>query len=135
MFRGILSVTAVFLVGLCVISAEMPQAVAKDDAKAAGEKPKAKAKANGKAKARPAAKQHEARLPALYRDVVTEQQRPEVAALLAKYNGKLAKLKAEIKSLTAERDQALESLLSGDQKAKLAQLKAEAKTKRAKPAK
>ncbi len=132
MFRGILSVSVMLLMGLGVVSSNLVQAAAKEDAKAASEKakPKAKAKARPNAKAKKAANK-ETRLPGFYREVLTDEQRPQVADVFAKYNGKLARLKAEIKSLTAERDQAVEALLSDSQKARLAQLKADAKSKRA----
>lgn len=136
MFRGLLWVTAMLLIGVGVGSANLTQAIAKESAKPAGEKPKAKAveKAKGKAKAKPAAVRKEARLPRFYHEVVTPEQRDAAARIFAKYNNKLAKLKADIKSANDEREQALNSLLSDSQKAKLAQLKADARKKGAKSA-
>ena len=127
MLSRILSVSAMFLIVSAVISADVARAAAKEDARAASEKPKAKSNA------KPVAKKAETRLPAHYGEVVTEDQRKEVASVYAKYNAKLAKLKAEIKSVTAERDTAIEAMLSAEQKVKLAQLKSGAKEKRPKP--
>jgi hypothetical protein len=132
MLSRILAVSVMSVIGSGFLSADYARAAAKDakeDAKAASEKPKSKPKAKS------VARKGEARLtlPAHYRDVVTEDQRKEVATVFAKYNTKLAKLKAEIKSLTTERDQALEALLSKEQKEKLAQIKGAAKNRRAKP--
>ena len=81
-----------------------------------------------------AAKKEPLRLPPHYGDVINEDQRDKIAAAFAKYNTKLAKLKAEIKTLSAERDKALEDLLTADQRTKLAKLKEDAKAKRAKTA-
>jgi hypothetical protein len=125
MLSRFLSVSVMFLIVLGGVSADFARAAAKEDAKLASEKPKLKAK--------PGAKKIETRLPPHYGDVVTEDQRKEVAGVFAKYNAKLAKLKAEIKSLTAERDTAMEAMLSAEQKEKLTQLRSSAKEKRPKP--
>lgn len=74
------------------------------------------------------------RLPPYYGEVITEDQREKIAAAYAKFNAKIAKLKEDIKSTTAERDQALEALLTDEQKARLAKLRDDAKAKRAKTA-
>ena len=96
--------------------------------KPAAEKPK-------KAKPEKSAKKPAGQLPPYFSGVIDEDQRDKVVSTYAKFNTKLTKLKDEIKTLTADRDKALEDLLTDEQKAKLAQLKADAKAKRAKTAK
>ena len=96
-----------------------------------GKTPETKVKTDKKTVA---AKKDRLRLPPHYGDVINEDQRDKIAGAFAKYNSKLGKLKDEIKTITAERDKALEDLLTADQRAKLAKLKEDAKTKRAKTA-
>jgi len=100
---------------------------------AAAKKPdkKAQKQAGKKADKKAAgAKQASPRLPRHYGDVVTEDQRERIATAFAKYNAKLAKLRSEIKAMTAERDQTIEGMLTAEQKSKLAKLKADAQAKR-----
>jgi len=66
---------------------------------------------------------------------VNEDQRDKIATVYAKFNTKLAKLKAQIEEVTAERDNEIEQLLTAEQKEKLAKIKEEAKAKRLSTAK
>lgn len=95
----------------------------------AADKEAAPAKAKKKADAKKAL-----RLPPYYADVINEDQREKVASAYTKFNTKIAKLKEEIKAVTAERDLTLEAMLTDEQKATLTKLKEDAKSKRAKTA-
>lgn len=70
------------------------------------------------------------RLPAFYKDLVTEQQRIEIYTIQQKFNDDISKLAAQIKSLQAARDAEVETVLSDEQKAKLAKIREEAAAKR-----
>jgi len=80
------------------------------------------------------AKKPAMRLPVYYTSIVTEEQREKIATAYAKYNAKLAKLRAEIEEITTERDAAMEEMLTPSQRTKVAELKEEAKAKRQKTA-
>ncbi len=71
------------------------------------------------------------RLPAYYKDVVTEAQRENIYKIQEKYNGKISILADEIKTLQAARNAEIEALLSTEQKTKLDAVKAAAAKKRA----
>ena len=89
------------------------------DAKKADPKAKAGAKEKGKG-----------RLPAYYKDVVSEEQRDQIYAIQAKYVKQLEDLQGQIDSLKAKQNEEIENLLSPEQKEKLAKVKAEADTKK-----
>lgn len=89
------------------------------DAKKADPKAKAGAKEKGKG-----------RLPAYYKDVVTEEQRDKIYTIQAKYAKQLEDLQSQIDAARSKLNDEIEGLLSADQKEKLAKLKAEAETKK-----
>src|SRR5690606_32058376 len=70
------------------------------------------------------------RLPAHYAQVLDDAQRDEVARSYAKFNTRLAKLRAEIQTLTAERDAAMAAFLTEAQQKRLAELKEAAAARR-----
>jgi hypothetical protein len=80
------------------------------------------------------AKKPAMRLPMYYTSVVTEEQHGKIATAYAKYNAKLAKLRAEIEEVTTERNAAMEEMLTPSQRTKVAELREEAKAKREKTA-
>jgi len=83
--------------------------------------PKAKAGAKDKAKGR---------LPAYYKDVVTDEQRDQIYAIQAKYVKQLEDLQSQIDGLKAKQNDEIEGLLSAEQKGKLAKVKEEAEAKK-----
>ncbi|MFN0017909.1 MAG: hypothetical protein ACKVP0_06590 [Pirellulaceae bacterium] len=83
--------------------------------------PKAKAGAKDKAKGR---------LPAYYKDVVTDEQRDQIYAIQAKYVKQLEDLQSQIDGLKAKQTEEIEKLLSTEQKEKLAKVKEEAEAKK-----
>lgn len=82
-----------------------------------------KAKAGAKAKAK-------GRLPAYYKDVVTEEQRDQIYAIQAKYVKQLEDLQSQIDAVKAKQSDEIEGLLSAEQKEKLAKVKTEADAKK-----
>jgi len=83
--------------------------------------PKAKAGAKEKPKGR---------LPAYYKDVVTDEQREQIYAVQAKYAKQLEDLQSQIDGVKAKQNEEIEGLLSAEQKEKLAKVKAEADAKK-----
>ena len=124
----LMSLTVLFTIGIANLEGAEGKAKAAKAAAAKADKPAARKTANARNK------KTSTRLPPYYSEVIDEVDREKFAGLYAKYSGKLAKLKEEVKTLTAERDAALEELLSAEQKAKLAKLKEDAKAKRARTA-
>jgi hypothetical protein len=98
--------------------------------KPAVEKP-APAKPAGKTAA--AANKPKGRLPAYFKDIVDEKQRDKIYAVQADYNAKIDALEEQIKTLTDQRDAAIENVLSPEQKEKLKKAKEEAASKKKKP--
>lgn len=90
------------------------------DAKKADSKAKAGAKAKSKG-----------RLPAYYKDVVTEEQREKIYAIHTKYVKQLEDLRSQLDAVRAKQNDEIEGLLSAEQKEKLAKVKT-AKKKSAK---
>jgi hypothetical protein len=88
----------------------------------AQQKPSKEAKPSLKAKGR---------LPAYYKDVVTQSQKESIYKIQSSYGDQITKLAEEMKALTEKRDAEIEALLSAEQKAKVATLKAEAAKKKA----
>ena len=84
--------------------------------------PKSKAKASTEASADAPAKV-KGRLPAYYKDIVDAKQKEKIYTLQADYNGKIDALEEQIKKLTADRDAAVEGVLSPEQKEKLKKAK------------
>ena len=83
--------------------------------------PKAKAGAKEKPKGR---------LPAYYKDVVTDEQRDKIYAIQAKYEKQLSDLQSQLDAVKAKQNDEIEGLLSAEQKEKLAKAKAEADAKK-----
>lgn len=83
--------------------------------------PKAKAGAKEKPKGR---------LPAYYRDVVTDEQRDQIYAIQAKYEKQIGDLQSQLDAVRAKQNSEFEALLSAEQKEKLAKAKAEADAKK-----
>lgn len=90
-------------------------------AKTAGEQAKTE-KAKAKARA--------ARLPMYYAKVVKPDQREKIVAIMDEYDAKINALKAQVETLTKERDGKAAEILTPEQQKKVDELKAEAKTKR-----
>jgi TolA-binding protein len=86
-------------------------------------------KADSQAKAG-AKQKSKGRLPAYYKNVVTEEQRSQIYAIQAKYEKQLADLQGEIDAVKAKQNGEIEALLSPEQKEKLAQVRAEADAKK-----
>jgi hypothetical protein len=131
MGRGlVVGLVATGLVGLAVSAAVRAQdttpakpAVAKTaDTKAADTKP---APAKGKARARSAG-----RLPAHYKDVVSEEQKAKILAIQKELGPKIAELRKQLESLTAQQTQKIEAVLTPEQLKKIEELKAAAKKQR-----
>jgi hypothetical protein len=70
------------------------------------------------------------RLPAYYKDVVDAKQKEDIYKLQADYFGKISLLQEQIKKLVAERDEAIEKVLSPEQLVKLKKIREEALSKR-----
>jgi Spy/CpxP family protein refolding chaperone len=71
-----------------------------------------------------------ARMPNYYKDLVTEEQRDKILAIVRDYNAKLAPLQEQVEKLTKERDAAVEAVLTPEQKKQLDDIKAAAKAAR-----
>lgn len=84
-------------------------------------KPAAKAPAKAKAKGR---------LPAYYKDVVSDEQRTKIYEINEKYGEEIAKLAEQMKAAVAKRDAEVEAVLSPEQAKKVADLRAAAATKK-----
>jgi TolA-binding protein len=83
--------------------------------------PKAKAGAKEKPKGR---------LPAYYRELVTEDQKEQIYAIQAKYEKQIGDLQSQLEAMRAKQNGEIEALLSAEQKEKLAKAKAEADAKK-----
>jgi hypothetical protein len=70
------------------------------------------------------------RLPAYYKEVVDAQQRDKIYALQADYAAKIAPLQEQIKKLVADRDAAIEKVLTAEQQAKLKKIRDDVNAKR-----
>jgi predicted house-cleaning noncanonical NTP pyrophosphatase (MazG superfamily) len=71
------------------------------------------------------------RLPPYYGKVVTDKQREAIYAIQAKFNDEIAKLQAQLESLTAKRDAEIAQTLTDEQREEITRLKSERKTRRA----
>lgn len=87
------------------------------DAKKADPKAKAGAKAKG-------------RLPAYYKDVVTDEQKDQIYAIQAKHAKQIDDLQSQLDAAKAKLNDEIEALLSAEQKEKLAKVKEEADAKK-----
>ena len=90
-----------------------------------GQEAKRKAAAKEPAKAK-------GRLPAYYREIVTDEQREKIYALQAKYDSQIEELTQQLEALRSQRDADVEAVLTADQKAKLAEVRTAADAKRKK---
>lgn len=91
----------------------------------------APAEAQSPTKAEPAAeKAFRGRLPAYYRQVVTEEQRQAIYRIQAEYAPKIAALRAQLEALIAEQDAKIQAVLSPEQLKRIEQLREEAKKAR-----
>jgi Spy/CpxP family protein refolding chaperone len=108
----------VTLASTLVVTAVSLNSIGQDAKKA---DPKAKAGAKEKPKGR---------LPAYYKDVVTDEQRDQIYAIQAKYSKQLDDLQSQIDAAKAKQNDEIEGLLSAEQKDKLAKVKAEADAKK-----
>ena len=70
------------------------------------------------------------RLPAYYKEVIDTQQRDKIYAMQGEFAAKIAPLQEQIKKLVAERDIAIEKILTAEQLEKLNKIRAAAATKR-----
>ena len=91
-------------------------------------------KADSKAKVG-AKQKNKGRLPAYYKDVVTDEQRTQIYAIQAKYEKQLTDLQSQIDAVKAKQNEEIEALLSAEQKEKLAKKKAGKKGDGEKPVK
>ena len=106
------------LASTLVVAAVSLNSIGQDAKKA---DPKAKAGAKEKPKGR---------LPAYYKDVVTDEQRDKIYAIQAKFEKQLDDLQSQIDAVKAKQNDEIEALLSAEQKEKLAKVKAEADAKK-----
>jgi hypothetical protein len=74
------------------------------------------------------------RLPPYYKDIVDEQQRLEIYRLQKMYGDRIISLEEQIEGIKAERDAAVENVLSPEQKARLNKAREAAAGKRKKGA-
>ena len=86
-------------------------------------------KADSKAKAG-AKEKPKGRLPAYYKDVVTDEQRDQIYAIQAKYAKQVEDLQSQLDAVKVKQNDEIEGLLSAEQKEKLAKVKAEADAKK-----
>ena len=86
-------------------------------------------KADNKAKAG-AKQKNKGRLPAYYKDVVTDEQRDQIYAIQAKYEKQLTDLQSQIDAVKAKQNEEIDALLSAEQKEKLATVREEADAKK-----
>ena len=89
-----------------------------------GQEPKPKAEAKAKAKPK-------GRLPAYYKDVVSEDQKAKIYAIQGKYADEIAALAEQMKAAVAKRDAEVEGVLTAEQRTKVEELKAAAAKKNA----
>jgi len=86
-------------------------------------------KADSKAKAG-AKEKPKGRLPAYYKDVVSDEQRDQIYAIQAKFAKQLDDLQSQIDAVKAKQNDEIEGLLSAEQKEKLAKVREEADAKK-----
>jgi len=120
-------VSALALVGV-LGQPVLGQAAAEKKATSAAEKG-AKAAAGEKAQASPK-KRTGHQLPPYYAGVIAESQRAKIEQIQDEYNPKITALKAQLETLTTERNDKVAAVLTADQRAKVEAKKAEAKDKR-----
>ena len=82
------------------------------------------------AKATPQASGNCRRLPAYYKDVVSEEQREAIYEIQEEFGAKIAELKVKLAELQKQQAAKVEAVLSPEQKQKVGQLKAAAAAKR-----
>ena len=124
--------TALVLSG--VLSLNLAMAQPKPAAKAAKPEPAATEAAAPEKKARAKANP-KGRLPAYYKEIVDEKQKTKIYEIQADFNARMEALEGQLAKLAADRDSAVEGVLTPEQKDKLKKAKDEAAAKRKKPAK
>jgi len=82
----------------------------------------------------PAPAKTKGRLPPYYKDIVDAKQKDKIYAIQADFNGRIDALEEQLKKLTADRDAAVEGVLTAEQKDKLKKARDEAVAKKKKPA-
>ncbi len=102
-----------------------------DGSPAAAPAPAAAAAASAAPAETTSAKKTVRRLPPYYGKVVTDKQREAIYAIQAKFNDEIAKLQAQLESLTAKRDAEIAQTLTDEQREEITRLKSERKTRRA----
>ena len=70
------------------------------------------------------------RLPAYFKDIVSEDQRDEIYKIQQQYADKIDALAAQIKSMQETRDSEIDAVLSAEQLAEVTKLRADASAKR-----
>lgn len=88
-------------------------------------KAEGKAAAQKKERAKP-----RGRLPAFFAAVVTKDQREEIYAIQAKFNAQIEKLQQQLAALRAERDKAIDAVLTPEQLAEVNKKREEAAKRR-----
>jgi hypothetical protein len=102
---------------------------------AAEEKPAAKSESKATEKVEKEGRGSPRRLPAHYKEVVTQEQREAIYRIQDEYGGKMAELKARMDELQRQQAAKIEALLTAEQKRRITVLKAAKEAKRhAKPA-
>lgn len=76
-------------------------------------------------------KKAKGRLPAYYSDIVTQKQRDKIYELQGKYEGQIATLADQIKTLQQQRDEEIEAVLSAEQRTVLEKARESARSKAA----
>lgn len=84
-------------------------------------------------KAAAAAEKPKGRLPAYYKDIVDDRQKDAIYAIQADFKGKIDAVKEQVEKLEAERDAAVENVLTAAQKTRLKAAKDAAASKKIKP--
>ena len=102
------------------VVASLSFSVGQDTKKGSG-KAKTEVKETAKAKGR---------LPAYFKDVVTEEQKDQIYTIQAKYEKQISDLQSQLEEVRSQQMAEIEKLLSADQKKKLADLRAEADAKK-----
>lgn len=126
------SVAGIALAVLAIILAGVPNRATSQEKPATQRAPAVSPAAKSKAPAaRKARKPPRGRLPAFFKDVVDNKQRDQIYAIEREYQPQIDALKAQLATLTKEREEKIAAVLTPEQQKKLEQLRQEAKAKRA----
>jgi hypothetical protein len=116
---------AAFVKKLVIAATATTLVIAAISVNSIGQEKKADSKAKAGAKEKP-----KGRLPAYYKDIVTEEQKDQIYAIQAKHAKQIDDLQSQLTAARAKLNDEIEALLSAEQKEKLAKLKAEADAKK-----